>query len=81
MTFGFGQEDIDKTIIPMATAGQEPVAAMGNDTPLAVISDRPQVLFNYFRQQFAQVTNPAIDPIREELVNPTVRWCACHNPY
>ena len=68
VTFGFGQEDIDKTIIPMATAGQEPVAAMGNDTPLAVVSDRPQVLFNYFRQQFAQVTNPAIDPIREELV-------------
>ncbi len=68
VTFGFGQEDIDKTIIPMATAGQEPVAAMGNDTPLAVISDRPQVFFNYFRQQFAQVTNPAIDPIREELV-------------
>ena len=66
--FGFGQEDIDRTIIPMATTGQEPVAAMGNDTPLAVISDRPQVLFNYFRQQFAQVTNPAIDPIREELV-------------
>ena len=65
VTFGFGQEDIDKTIIPMATTGQEPVAAMGNDTPLAVISDRPQVLFNYFRQQFAQV---AIDPIREELV-------------
>ncbi|MCR5820165.1 MAG: glutamate synthase large subunit [Bacteroidaceae bacterium] len=68
LCFGFGQEDIDKTVVPMATAGQEPVAAMGNDTPLAVISDRPQVLFNYFRQQFAQVTNPAIDPIREELV-------------
>jgi len=68
VNFGFGQEDIDKTIIPMATAGQEPVAAMGNDTPLAVVSDRPQVFFNYFRQQFAQVTNPAIDPIREELV-------------
>ena len=68
MQFGFGQEDIDRTIIPMATTGQEPVAAMGNDTPLAVISDQPQVLFNYFRQQFAQVTNPAIDPIREELV-------------
>ncbi|MCR5679363.1 MAG: glutamate synthase large subunit [Prevotella sp.] len=68
VAFGFGQEDIDRTIIPMATAGQEPVAAMGNDTPLAVLSDRPQVLFNYFRQQFAQVTNPAIDPIREELV-------------
>ena len=67
-TFGYGREDIDRTIIPMATAGQEPVAAMGNDTPLAVVSDRPQLLFNYFRQQFAQVTNPAIDPIREELV-------------
>ena len=68
ISFGFGQEDIDKTVVPMATAGQEPVAAMGNDTPLAVISDRPQIFFNYFRQQFAQVTNPAIDPIREELV-------------
>lgn len=68
VNFGFGQEDIDRTIVPMATTGQEPVAAMGNDTPLAVISDRPQILFNYFRQQFAQVTNPAIDPIREELV-------------
>ena len=68
VTFGYGQEDIDKTIVPMATTGQEPVAAMGNDTPLAVVSDRPQILFNYFRQQFAQVTNPAIDPIREELV-------------
>ena len=68
VTFGYGQEDIDRTIVPMATTGQEPVAAMGNDTPLAVVSDRPQILFNYFRQQFAQVTNPAIDPIREELV-------------
>ncbi|MDO4931333.1 MAG: glutamate synthase large subunit [Prevotellaceae bacterium] len=68
IAFGFGQEDIDKTVIPMCTNGQEPVAAMGNDTPLAVISDRPQIFFNYFRQQFAQVTNPAIDPIREELV-------------
>ena len=68
LNFGFGQEDIDKTVVPMATNGQEPVAAMGNDTPLAIISDRPQIFFNYFRQQFAQVTNPAIDPIREELV-------------
>ena len=66
--FGFAQEDIDKTVIPMSINGSEPVAAMGNDTPLAVISDRPQIFFNYFRQQFAQVTNPAIDPIREELV-------------
>jgi len=68
LNFGFGQEDIDKTVVPMAMNGQEPVAAMGNDTPLAVISDKPQIFFNYFRQQFAQVTNPAIDPIREELV-------------
>ncbi len=66
--FGYGQEDIDRTLVPMCTTGQEPVAAMGNDTPLAVVSGRPQILFNYFRQQFAQVTNPAIDPIREELV-------------
>ena len=68
LNFGFAKEDIEKTIIPMAVNGAEPVAAMGNDTPLAVISDRPQIFFNYFRQQFAQVTNPAIDPIREELV-------------
>ncbi len=68
MGFGFGQEDVDRTIVPMAINASEPVAAMGNDTPLAVLSDRPQIFFNYFRQQFAQVTNPAIDPIREELV-------------
>lgn len=66
--FGYGAEDIDATIVPMAVNGQEPTASMGNDTPLAVLSDRPQTFFNYFRQQFAQVTNPAIDSIREELV-------------
>ena len=66
--FGFTREDIERTIMPMCTQRSEPVASMGNDTPLAVLSDRPQLLFNYFRQQFAQVTNPAIDPIREELV-------------
>ena len=66
--FGFGEEDVDGTIVPMSTKGQEPTAAMGNDTPLAVLSDRPQIFFNYFRQQFAQVTNPAIDSIRENLV-------------
>ena len=66
--FGYGSEDIDATIIPMAVNGQEPTASMGNDTPLAVLSEKPQVFFNYFRQQFAQVTNPAIDSIREELV-------------
>ncbi len=68
LTFGFTFEDVKNTLIPMCTKGQEPTAAMGNDTPLAVLSDRPQLLFNYFRQQFAQVTNPAIDPIREEIV-------------
>ena len=66
--FGYSEEDISATIVPMATAGQEPTASMGNDTPLAVLSHRPQLFFNYFRQQFAQVTNPAIDPIRENLV-------------
>ncbi len=66
--FGYGKEDIDDTIVPMCVNGQEPTAAMGNDTPLAVLSGQPQVFFNYFRQQFAQVTNPAIDSIRENLV-------------
>ena len=67
-TFGFSREDIERTLMPMCNTGADPIASMGNDTPLAVLSDRPQLLFNYFRQQFAQVTNPAIDPIREELV-------------
>ena len=68
LMFGFSREDIAATIVPMATNAQEPTASMGNDTPLAVLSSRPQVFFNYFRQQFAQVTNPAIDSIRENLV-------------
>ncbi|WP_321331173.1 glutamate synthase large subunit [uncultured Bacteroides sp.] len=66
--FGYSKEDIEKIITPMSTTGAEPMASMGNDTPLAVLSDKPQLLYNYFRQQFAQVTNPPIDPIREELV-------------
>ena len=66
--FGFTREDIEKIITPMCTSGNEPISSMGNDTPLAVLSDKPQLLYNYFRQQFAQVTNPPIDPIREELV-------------
>ena len=68
LLFGYGEEDISSSIIPMATTAQEPTASMGNDTPLAVISKKPQVFFDYFRQQFAQVTNPAIDSIRESLV-------------
>ena len=67
-TFGFSKEDVEKIIMPMAQNGAEPISAMGNDTPLAILSDKPQLLYNYFRQQFAQVTNPPIDPIREELV-------------
>ena len=66
--FGFTREDVERIVMPMCTTGAEPTASMGNDTPLAVLSDLPQLLFNYFRQQFAQVTNPPIDPIREELV-------------
>lgn len=66
--FGYSKEDIEKIITPMCSNAQEPSYSMGNDTPLAVLSDMPQLFFNYFRQQFAQVTNPAIDPIREELV-------------
>ena len=67
-TFGYSREDIERIIVPMCTGGAEPVGSMGNDTPLAILSARPQILYNYFRQQFAQVTNPPIDPIREELV-------------
>lgn len=66
--FGYSREDVEKIIVPMSISGAEPTGSMGNDSPLAVLSDRPQLLFNYFRQQFAQVTNPPIDPIREELV-------------
>jgi len=68
LEFGYSREDITRIITPMCINGQEPVASMGNDTQLAAFSDRPQLLFNYFRQQFAQVTNPPIDPIRENLV-------------
>lgn len=67
-TFGYYKEDIEKILLPMADEGKEPTASMGNDTPIAVLSNKPQRLFNYFRQLFAQVTNPPIDPIREELV-------------
>lgn len=66
--FGYSKEDVERLIVPMCTTGAEPINSMGNDTPLAVLSDKPQLLYNYFRQQFAQVTNPSIDPIREELV-------------
>ncbi len=66
--FGYTREELRMVLAPMAETGEEAVGSMGNDTPLAVLSDRPQLLFAYFRQLFAQVTNPAIDPIREQLV-------------
>ncbi|MHB1454696.1 MAG: glutamate synthase large subunit [Saccharofermentanales bacterium] len=69
--FGYNYEDLKTVLIPMAITAQEPLSAMGTDIPLAVLSDKPQLLFNYFKQLFAQVTNPPIDAIREQLVTST----------
>src|SRR5208337_3019256 len=66
--FGYTQEDLDLLIYPMAVTGQEAVGSMGTDTPISALSDRDKLLYTYFKQNFAQVTNPPIDPIREELV-------------
>jgi len=66
--FGYSEEELKMILTPMAEDGMEPIGSMGTDTPLACLSNRPQSLFNYFKQLFAQVTNPPIDPIREELV-------------
>ncbi len=66
--FGYTKEDINNVVFPMAANGEEAIGSMGSDAALAVLSDRPQILFRYFKQMFAQVTNPPIDPIREELV-------------
>lgn len=67
-TFGYTHEELKMILAPMATTGKEAIGSMGNDAPLAVLSNKPQLLYNYFKQLFAQVTNPPIDPIREELV-------------
>ncbi|MGN0098872.1 MAG: glutamate synthase large subunit [Candidatus Methanomethylophilaceae archaeon] len=72
--FSYSAEDVDRIIEPMAVQGKEGTGSTGFDVPLAIMSDRPQMLFNYFRQQFAQVTNPPIDPIREELVMSTMGY-------
>ena len=66
--FGYTQEDLRILMSPMAVQGEEAVGSMGNDTPISALSDKPKLLFTYFKQNFAQVTNPPIDPIREELV-------------
>ncbi|SOC13209.1 glutamate synthase (NADPH) large subunit [Ureibacillus xyleni] len=71
-TFGYTYEDLHKYIVPIASSGKDPIGSMGTDTPLAVLSDRPQSLFNYFKQLFAQVTNPPIDAIREHIVTSTM---------
>ena len=68
LLFGYSTEDIENILMPMVNDHQEPVGSMGTDTPIAIFSEKPQRLFNYFKQVFAQVTNPAIDPIREKLV-------------
>jgi glutamate synthase (NADPH) large chain len=75
--FGYTAEDLNAILTPMASQGQEPIGSMGIDTPLACLSDKPQLLFNYFKQFFAQVTNPAIDPIREELVMSLAAFIGC----
>ncbi len=66
--FGYTQEDIDTIISPMGQLGKEPIGSMGSDTPIAILSERPQLIYNYFKQLFAQVTNPPLDGIREELI-------------
>ena len=66
--FGYTQEDIKTIILPMANHAKEPIGSMGSDTPLALLSERPQLIYNYFKQLFAQVTNPPLDGIREELI-------------
>ncbi len=68
LLFGYAREDLQMILAPMASTAHEPVGSMGSDTPLAVFSEKPQLLYSYFKQLFAQVTNPPIDPIREELV-------------
>jgi glutamate synthase domain-containing protein 2/glutamate synthase domain-containing protein 1/glutamate synthase domain-containing protein 3 len=72
--FGYTDEDLRFLMTPMAVNGEEPIGSMGTDTPLACLSDKPQPLFNYFKQLFAQVTNPPIDPIREEMVMSLVSY-------
>ena len=88
--FGYTQEDLKILMTPMATTGEEAVGSMGNDTPISALSDKPKLLFTYFKQNFAQVTNPPIDPIREEMVMSLVSiigprpncsiWKGCRRP-
>ncbi len=72
--FGYSEEELKKVIAPMVVSAKEPICSMGNDAPLAVLSKEPQLLYNYFKQLFAQVTNPPIDPIREKLVMSLIQF-------
>lgn len=78
LVFGFTEEELEKVIAYMAENGKEPMSSMGIDTPIAVLSEQPQLLFNYFKQKFAQVTNPPIDYIREEMVMSLVQFMGNH---
>ena len=78
LVFGYTEEELDKIIAYMAENGKEPIGSMGIDIPLAVLSKKPQLLFNYFKQKFAQVTNPPIDPIREESIMSLIQFIGSH---
>jgi glutamate synthase (NADPH/NADH) large chain len=78
LVFGYTKEELEKVIAYMGEKGKEPIGSMGIDIPLAVLSERPQLLFNYFKQKFAQVTNPSIDPIREEMIMSLVQFIGSH---
>ena len=73
MAYGYSNEDVEILISPMSSTGSQPNGSMGNDAPLAVLSDKPQNLFSYFKQLFAQVSNPPLDPIREKMVTQVSR--------
>lgn len=76
--FGYSEDEIQKIILHMAQKGEEPISSMGLDTPLPILSEKPQQLFNYFKQTFAQVTNPPIDPIREDRIMSLKQFIGCH---
>ena len=76
--FGYTEEELQHVVAAMAESGEEPISAMGIDMPLAILSSRPQLLFDYFKQKFAQVTNPPIDPIREKIVMSLVQYIGKH---
>ena len=73
LAFGYTREELNKIIKPLVTEGKDPVGSMGYDSPLAVLSKKPQLLYNYFKQLFAQVTNPPIDAIREKIITMTIQ--------